>query len=84
MYQIVVYPEAAEQIDALPDEALAGYAEVHAVLEVKPWAGNPHYDGNPDAEVRRWAFGPGQAGHVVYLILEEQREVHVLMVQWLG
>jgi hypothetical protein len=34
--------------------------------------------------VRRWKFGTGQAGHVVYLILEEQQEVHLLLIQWFG
>lgn len=84
MYKIVVYPEAAEQIDALPYAALTDYAEVHAVLEVRPWSGDPQYAGNPDGAVRRWPFGSGQAGHVVYLILDDQQEVHVLMVQWFG
>jgi hypothetical protein len=39
---------------------------------------------NPDAPVRRWVFGPGQAGQVVYLILEDQQEVHLLLVQYWG
>jgi hypothetical protein len=34
--------------------------------------------------MRRWAFGSGDAGQVVYLVLEQQREVHLLLVQWLG
>jgi hypothetical protein len=81
VYRIVVYPDAAEQIDALPEKALLEYAEISAVLAVQPWAGDPQYEGNPDGEVRRWAFGPG---HVVYLILEHQREVHIALVQWWG
>ena len=84
MYQIVVYPEAAEQIDALPADVALAFAEVLGVLEMKPWAGPPQYDGNPEGEMRLWPFGPGLAGHVVYLILEDQREVHVLVVQWFG
>lgn len=83
MYRIVVDPEVAEQINALPSEALPGYVEVLDVLEVKPWAGSPHHDSNPEGAVRRWAFGPGQAGQVVYLILDDQRRVDILMVQWL-
>ena len=84
MYQLVVYPEAQEQIAALPDDALIAYADVHGVLELKPWNGEPQHKDNPDGAVRRWPFGPGAAGHVVYLILEAQREVHVVLVQWLG
>ncbi|MDQ3153357.1 MAG: hypothetical protein M3R63_17155 [Actinomycetota bacterium] len=51
-----------------------------------PWNGRPQHPANPDAPVRRWAFGPrpSQAGQVVYLILEEQQEVHLLLVQWWG
>lgn len=36
------------------------------------------------AAVRRWPFGPRDAGQVVYLVLDDQREVHLLLVQWLG
>lgn len=39
---------------------------------------------NPDAELRRWYFGPSLAGRVIYLIAEKQQEVHVLLVQWLS
>jgi hypothetical protein len=46
--------------------------------------GSPHHEGNPDGAVRRWAFGPGQAGQVVYLILEDQRRVDILLVLWLA
>jgi hypothetical protein len=37
-----------------------------------------------DAAVRRWVFGLGGPGQVVYLILEDQREVHEILVLWLG
>lgn len=84
MYRLVVYPEAQEQVAALPDEALEGYAEVLGVLELVPWSGEPQHKANPDAAVRRWVFGPSGAGQVVYLILEDQHEVHVILVLWLG
>ncbi len=84
MYRIVVYPEAQEQIAALPDAALEGYAEVTGVLEVSPWNGPPHHWSNPDGAVRRWHFGPAAAGQVVYLIVEDVQEVHVVLVQWFG
>jgi hypothetical protein len=53
VYRITTYPEALEQIAALPAEALSFYAEVFGVLEVAPF-------------------------------LEREREVHVLLVQWVG
>lgn len=82
MYRIVPDITVSEQVAALPTMALTDYAEVLKVLQLTPWNGQPQHQANPDAPVRRWAFGPGQAGHVVYLILEEQREVHLLLVQW--
>jgi hypothetical protein len=53
------------------------------VLELKPWAGEPQHAAHPDGAVQRWIFGPDGAGQAVYLIAEERREVHLLMVQWL-
>jgi hypothetical protein len=84
VYRIVPDTEVSEQVAALPAEALVGYAEVVEVLQLTPWNGRPQHAANPDAPVRRWAFGPGQAGQVVYLILEEAQEVHLLVVQWWG
>lgn len=83
MWRLVVYSEAQEQVAALPDEVLEGYAEVLGVLELAPWSGEPQHKANPDAAVRRWVFGPGGAGQVIYLILEDQCEVHVILVFWL-
>jgi hypothetical protein len=39
VYQLVVYPEAHDQIAALPADALAAYASVHDVLELAPGKG---------------------------------------------
>jgi hypothetical protein len=72
------------QVAALPAEALASYAEVLSVLALTPWNGTPQHEENPGAPVRRWTFGPGHAGQVVYLILDDQLEVHLLVVQWWG
>lgn len=84
MYRIVPDAAVSEQVAALPSEALAVFAEVLEVLQLTPWNGQPQHPANPDAPVRRWPFGAGQAGQVVYLILEAQREVHLLLVQWWG
>ncbi|MGH3624370.1 MAG: hypothetical protein ACRDQ5_21730 [Sciscionella sp.] len=84
MYRIVTYPEAHDQIAALPRDTLDAYGDVLVVLELTPWNGPPLHEGNPAGAVRRWTFGSGQAGQVIYLILDEQREVHVALVQWLG
>lgn len=83
MYRVIIDPEVVDQIAALPTAALLEYARVHDVLEVTPWNGPSHNKDNPDAEVRRWLFGPAGAGQVIYLVLEDQREVHLLRVLWL-
>lgn len=84
MYRIVVYPEAADQIAALPAEALHAYTDVLGALELTPWNGPPLHEDNPDGAVRRWDFGPGHAGQAIYLVLDERQEVHVMLVQWFG
>lgn len=84
MYRVIPDDATAEQVAALPVEALAGYLEVLSALELAPWNGSPHNEANPDGAVRRWVFGLAAAGHVVYLITEDLREVHLLVVQWLG
>ncbi|MBF6327596.1 hypothetical protein IU452_03585 [Nocardia transvalensis] len=71
-------------MDALPTPALAAYAELRVVLEVSPWSGESINAAKPDAAVRTMSFGERHEGLVTYVILEQQREVHVLMVQWVG
>jgi hypothetical protein len=66
VYRIIPNTAVSEQVVALPAEALASYAEVLEVLQLTPWNGRPQHPANPNAPVRRWAFGPGQAGHIVY------------------
>lgn len=82
MYRVIPDVAASEQVAALPTEALSSFAEVLATLQVAPWNGRAQHEDNPDGAVRRWTFGPDQAGQVVYLILDDQREVHLLLVQW--
>ena len=84
MDRIIPDTAVSEQVAALPVEALASYAEVLEILQLTPWNGRPQHPANPDAPVRRLAFGPDQAGHIVYLILEEQQEDLLLLVQWWG
>jgi hypothetical protein len=83
-YRIVPDQAVFEHLAALPAEHLAAYAEVLDVLQLTPWNGEPQHEENPDAQVRRWHFGPDLAGQMVYLIVEDPQEVHVLLVQWLG
>ncbi|MFC9250662.1 hypothetical protein [Amycolatopsis thailandensis] len=84
MYRIIPDSEVLDQVAKLPTAALAAFSEVLAVLELTPWNGEPQHAAKPDVEVRRFHFGPGDAGQVVYLIVEHVDEVHLLRVQWLG
>jgi hypothetical protein len=67
-----------------PSPERNAYDEVLKVLQLTPWNGQPQHESNPDGAVRRWMFGAGQAGQLVYLIIEERLEVHLLLVQWWG
>lgn len=84
MYRLVPDAQTIDQVGALPPVALRAYAEALTVLELQPWAGRPQHEANPDGPVRRLVFGEGGAGQVIYLVLEDRREVHLLMVQWLA
>lgn len=81
MYYVDTSPEAQEQLDALPHEALTAYAEARTFLEVSPWEGWSYNRRNPDAPMRTVTFG--NAGLITYLILDEQRRVDVLRVLWM-
>ena len=83
MYRLIPDAATVDQVAALPVEALSAYADVLAVLELKPWAGEPQHAAHPDGAMRRWIFDPHGAGQIIHLIVEDRREVHLLMVQWL-
>lgn len=83
MFRVVTYPEAAEQLAALPSHLLVDYARVLDAIADAPWDGAPQNANNPHAEVRRWLFGPLGVAQVLYLVLDREREVHVLRVVWL-
>lgn len=82
MYIVETDGQAQHQIAALPSDALTAYAELRVVLETAPWSGRPYHRDNPDGPVRVRAFGTFSLA--VYLILEDQRRVDVLLVQWVG
>lgn len=84
MYRVEQDPAVLEQLAALPLEALKGYAEAHKVMGLVPWNGRPYNQDKPDGNMRELVFGPRGSGTVTYLILEDQRRVDVLLVQWAG
>ena len=84
MYKITTDQQSQVQIDALPDAALAPFAEARVALELTPWNGRPYHRRQPDRPMRTLIFGPHGEGKVVYLILEDQRRVDILFVLWLA
>jgi hypothetical protein len=82
MYLVIDDDQVQEQVAALPAEVLPDYAEIRTLLEVAPWSGAPYRRDTPNGPMRTTALG--SSGTVVYLILEQLREVHILIVQWIG
>lgn len=74
-------PVAQEQITALPDDALRYLAGVLDLIEFEPWAGGPQSPSKLDGNMRVTPFG--ERGLVTYLVLEHQREVYIVRVQWI-
>lgn len=81
-YTLDLGVDVQEQIAALPSLALDALAEALVVLEITPWSGPSLHGGNPDGAVRNLPFGA--LGMVTYLILEDRREVQLLIVTWAG
>jgi hypothetical protein len=82
LYTILIDEQAKPQVDALPAVALVPFAELRAMLETAPWGGRPYRSDKPDGSLRVQPFGI--YGQTVYLILEDQRRVDILVVQWAG
>jgi hypothetical protein len=85
VYRVETYREVHDQIAALPDDALAGYAEALWGAQADPverGADQQAQKHNPTGPVRTLPFGA--AGMVTYLILEDQRRVDVITVVWAG
>lgn len=84
VYDVTTDEQSQPQIDALPGNALAPFAEVHTMPEVAPWNGDPINEAYPDAPVRTPSFGPDHEGLLTYLIIEDLRRVDILKVYWLN
>ena len=84
MYTVTTDNQSQQQVDALPVEALAPFAEARAMLEVAPWGGASYHRHKPYSPMRALTFGPAGQGDLVYLILDDLRRVDILVVVWLG
>jgi hypothetical protein len=76
--------QSQAQLAALPEPALALFAEARTVLELAPWNGQPYHPRRPESPMRTLLFGPHGEGKIVYLILEDRRRVDLLVVLWLA
>lgn len=83
MYQVITDDLVQQQVDQLPTAALAPFAQLRTLLEIKPWSGDAVNQNNPDGPVRTLTFGQG-LGLAAYLILDDQRRVDLLQVTWFG
>ncbi len=83
-YRIILDPTAEASAKALPPAVRPVVNEVMTTLGLVPWNGKSINEDSPDGEVRQMTFGPQNEGMVTYLILEREREVHVLLIQWVG
>ncbi|MGD9530135.1 MAG: hypothetical protein AB7I38_11945 [Dehalococcoidia bacterium] len=81
MYSVETDDAAQEQVAALPAHALAAYTELRVVLETSPWSGRPIQPRQPGRRAGGHTFGGGR-GLAVVLILERERRVDILQVQW--
>jgi hypothetical protein len=84
VYRIITDGAALDQIAALPASALHHCAEALLLLEIAPERGRPYNEDKPDAPMRELVFGTAGQGTITYLLLERERDVHVLVVQWVG
>ena len=84
MYRVVLDSAVLDQLAALPTSVLPSYTEVLGVLELAPDGGRPYNEDKPDGPMRELVFGAAGEGTITYLLLERQREAHVLLVQWAG
>jgi hypothetical protein len=57
LYTVTTDDQSQQQVDALPAEALAPFAEARATLEVAPWNGAPYHNNKPDSPMRALNFG---------------------------
>jgi hypothetical protein len=55
-------------------------AQLFDLLEVAPWSGRSVDPANPRGNMLTHAFG--ERGLATYLVLEEQREVYLLRIEW--
>ena len=80
MYRLSLDPIAEDQINVLAQEALRPLAELFTLLETAPWSGKPFNPAKPRGNMLTHAFG--ELGLATYLVLEEQREVYLLRIEW--
>jgi hypothetical protein len=82
VYTVTTDDETQQQLDALPAQALAPFAELRTTLEVAPWNGAHSTGSSPTAPYVPTPFGPHSEGMTTYLILGDQRRVDLVNILW--
>ena len=82
-FAAVILPLPSTNRCSPPGPSICAMQNAVDAITAAPWDGAPHNANNPDAEVRRWLFGPLGMAQVLYLVLDRENEVHVLRVVWL-
>jgi hypothetical protein len=80
VYRLSLDPIVEDQIKAVPEEALRPLAELFTLLETAPWGGEPFNIANPRGNMLTHAFG--ELGLATYLVMEDQRELYLLRIEW--
>jgi hypothetical protein len=80
VYRLILDPIVEDQIKAVAHEALRPLAELFTLLETAPWSGVPFNTAKPRGNMLTHAFG--ELGLATYLVLEDQREVYLLRIEW--
>jgi hypothetical protein len=80
VYQLDLDPIVEDQVKALPQEALRPLAELFTLLETAPWSGEPFNTAKPRGNMLTHSFG--ELGLATYLVLEDEREVYLLRIEW--
>lgn len=72
-YELEVYPDAEEQIDALPPEVRAALGRAMTVLALVPWNGLPYNDDMPDGSMRQLVRRAPFVRDTIAVLLQDSR-----------
>jgi hypothetical protein len=81
VYRVTVDEQVQDQLDAMSLAGLAAWRELRTTLELTPGNGRPLFPDVPDG-LHTFVFGEHGEGLAYYLIIDHDRHVAVVEVQW--